>query len=111
MPRPSEPNSGLTTTSPPRAVNASRAASACWQTMVGGTRRPAASRQALWPGTYRRRFRRPRGGFRTRHAARLQAVQQVHAKDDLFQRSRRHGAHEHGVEVGQRIGADGDAGD
>jgi len=84
MPRPSEPNSGFTTTSPPSRVKASIASSACWQqwSAAPAARRPPGER---WRDTCRCRFQRP-WAVKDDHAVGLPALEHVHAEDDLFQR-------------------------
>src|SRR6266404_4679647 len=50
------------------------------------------------------------GAWRVQHdgAARLHALQEIHSEDDLFQRSRRHCANEHCMEISKRIRSSGD---
>ena len=80
-----------------------------WQTTVGGTGSPAAASLAVARYLSTQVSRRGRR-IEHRDAGRLSAVQQVHAKDDLFQRPRRHGADDDGVIARQRIGIDANAG-
>ncbi len=99
-PRPSEPNSGLTTTSPPSSSKASRAAAADWPAQVAGTGRPACAsegqRQVLVDG-------RLDGAGRIEHgdARRGDPVQGIHPEDDLFEAAGRHHPHQHAVDVHQ----------
>src|SRR5262249_30568694 len=109
MPRPSEPNSGLTTTSPPqRRERLQRAL----RGLAGGRWPPRQARRLQSRGSevlvhaHLQRPRRVEHG----HAAQLQAVQHVHAKDDLLQRSWRHCPHDRSIEAGQQVRGASDGG-
>ena len=96
-PRPSEPNSGLTTTSPPSSSNAASAADG---RLTGPGRRDGqprlaeeGQRQVLVDG-------RLDGAGRVddRDARRGDPVQGIHAEDDLLEAARRHHPHQDAVE-------------
>ncbi len=97
MPRPSEPKSGLMTTSVPRRSKAAIESSTVWQATVCGTSKPAAESRAVvrYLSTA---HSIARGGLITGGAGCFELREGVHAKHDLFERAGRHGADEYCVE-------------
>ena len=110
IPKPIDPNSGLTMTSEPRSANAASASSARSQATVRGVGTPAAASSARRQELVDRALDGD-GAVDRAHAGRIERVQRVDAEDDLLERPARDAAHDHDVArvEGDLAAAHGDA--